>query len=537
MEIGPGRLCVRHVSPLVARVSHRGDYICNSGQATFDGPELRRCPSASSFADPSSGVAREATVMTNVIKHHPRSMWQLQIPPSGSAADAAALMARVRSVSAKTETVLETAIRGGWAARTRFVPQQRTRTQDSLSDLSDRLERLEVLLDDITSIVSSPVSSFPNCTMGVSSCRPLTRASTEGTAVSMPPMWRCGSVDINTTNGYCSNGSACASVPAPAKPMARYNSYNVAAPPPSSRFSKRCTELPSQKMLGAVTPPPSAPSALAVVASASAGHFASVAPLPAPQGQSPAAMPVPAAPLGSASASGPGQGLGVGPPCVGQNLGGGSGSGHLSPPVLLPLQFSACQHSQKQPAELSPMPGLLGRSFRRSGSSPMSCQSIFTPRADTVTTPRGCAPVVASVPLFGYVPEPFSRATSAPRRAGFAVRPPMSQHLTPPHPNFNLDVQGGVGFGASTIVNGGFVGSVGRLPTPHGSVNMDTVETKLRQWLQTIPIGNGSHRGWDDSQIEEMARFARRQRLDHLDAEALYKRYVEHQVEIAARED
>ncbi|CAE7567404.1 Ank2 [Symbiodinium pilosum] len=55
-------------------------------------------------------------------------------------------------------------------------------------------------------------------------------------------------------------------------------------------------------------------------------------------------------------------------------------------------------------------------------------------------------------------------------------------------------------------------------------------EGKIRQWLDTIPIGNGAERGWDDAQIREIAEFSSQQNLGHLTAEHLYQRYVEHQV-------
>lgn len=66
-----------------------------------------------------------------------------------------------------------------------------------------------------------------------------------------------------------------------------------------------------------------------------------------------------------------------------------------------------------------------------------------------------------------------------------------------------------------------------------GQLLQDNVDTKIRRWLRTIPIGNGADRGWDDAQIAEIARFAQDQHLEHLAAEDIYKRYVEHQVESA----
>lgn len=44
-------------------------------------------------------------------------------------------------------------------------------------------------------------------------------------------------------------------------------------------------------------------------------------------------------------------------------------------------------------------------------------------------------------------------------------------------------------------------------PVP-GAPNAQDAEMKLRKWLETIPIGNGSERGWDDGQIREIAEFA-----------------------------
>jgi len=64
----------------------------------------------------------------------------------------------------------------------------------------------------------------------------------------------------------------------------------------------------------------------------------------------------------------------------------------------------------------------------------------------------------------------------------------------------------------------------------------DSAERKIRRWLQTIPIGNGEERGWDGAQIQEIANFAEEHHLEHLAAEEIYKRFVEHQV-ASAEED
>jgi len=73
-------------------------------------------------------------------------------------------------------------------------------------------------------------------------------------------------------------------------------------------------------------------------------------------------------------------------------------------------------------------------------------------------------------------------------------------------------------------------------PGPVGIWSMhseDSAESKIRRWLQTIPIGDGAERGWDESQIAEIAGFAQGRNLEHLSAEEIYKRYVEYQVECA----
>jgi len=63
----------------------------------------------------------------------------------------------------------------------------------------------------------------------------------------------------------------------------------------------------------------------------------------------------------------------------------------------------------------------------------------------------------------------------------------------------------------------------------------DSVEGKIRLWLNAIPIGNGEDRGWDNSQILEIAEFAQAMHLEDLSAEDIYVRYVEHKVEEAEK--
>lgn len=58
---------------------------------------------------------------------------------------------------------------------------------------------------------------------------------------------------------------------------------------------------------------------------------------------------------------------------------------------------------------------------------------------------------------------------------------------------------------------------------------------KLREWLDTIPIGNGENRGWDDKQLEEIADFAMENDHAQFSAEQIYRHFVEFQVEEAGK--
>jgi len=59
------------------------------------------------------------------------------------------------------------------------------------------------------------------------------------------------------------------------------------------------------------------------------------------------------------------------------------------------------------------------------------------------------------------------------------------------------------------------------------------IEGKLWRWLDTIPIGNGEDRGWDEEDVRKIAAFAVDEGLEDEDAEEVYQRYVEHQVALA----
>lgn len=66
-----------------------------------------------------------------------------------------------------------------------------------------------------------------------------------------------------------------------------------------------------------------------------------------------------------------------------------------------------------------------------------------------------------------------------------------------------------------------------------GKQKQHGIEGKLWSWLDTIPIGNGEERGWDEDDVKKIAAFATEASLQDLDAEDVYRRYVEHQVALA----
>lgn len=176
--------------------------------------------------------------------------------------------------------------------------------------------------------------------------------------------------------------------------------------------------------------------------------------------------------------------------------------------------------------------------------------SQFTPRAGGMT-PR--VPMGPPGMMFQIVPPEVpapSRAFSAPRAFahGHAAAPPPIAVATV---GFSADAPPGVGglgvqvslqpfssaFTSGThVATPGVPPPVGLFEPPFGQPLQDNVEGKIRQWLRTIAIGNGAERGWDDSQIAEIAEFAEGKHLENLEAEDIYKRFVEYQVERAEEE-
>jgi len=367
-----------------------------------------------------------------------------------------ALMARVQSVSQKADALLSNAgrtnsnLRGaGGAAQGAAYPTER------LVDLTERLARLETLLDEVASL---------------GSLRPATaRADSEATRA----------LSFRSQGSHGGGGSDVGIIlnvapPLPVVPL-------VGAPPqvigPTPRSSARFIEV-SSGMPGATPPVP--------------GFH--------PPGTYSPAMPTPSF-LNRQILQGP------------NNAPWNPAS---SPP---PVGFWNA-------AETTP----------RAGST--------TPFAGGMGTPRvGSRALRASVAGYGSM---GGRAEMDMQRLQQVVGPSEPMH---PMRSFSAPRQGSVPpiavvtssplqqMGPPIIGTG--VSTPGMPPPPGlwmpslGQLLQDNVDAKIRRWLKTIPIGNGADRGWDDAQIAEIASFAQDHHLEHLAAEDIYKKYVEHQVESA----
>lgn len=260
------------------------------------------------------------------------------------------------------------------------------------------------------------------------------------------------------------------------------------------------------------------------------------APLPMQGGglSSPTLPQRPGAPVQVLGGSGWVGQAGLPPPSLGLGPGASDawGSGNGFAPSPLPLGVSPRRAGSRGPGLSAGMP-------------PGAPMPQVTPRAGGMTprVPFGTPGLMLQAPP-PEVQVP-ARAFSAPRAQGhsvsFSADAPAGMGLQVPLQPFALGGGPGlqVGFGdaangppsqaatpAAPLPVGLFVPSAGQLL-------QDSVEGKIRQWLRTIPIGNGADRGWDDAQIAEIAEFAQDQHLEHLGAEDIYKRFVEHQVERA----
>lgn len=422
-----------------------------------------------------------------------------------------ALLTKVQTVSSKAEHILVSS--GCRMGRT--PTRQRNSATERFSELTERLGRLEHLLDEVSALGSlRPVS-----------CQDALNASNHNASSGSSTVGHPGWGRASVSNG----GSASVTIPLMAMPQQRANSYSIhpgAAPPPSSRISARVEASPAGgrvghiHLAGAVTPPPS--------------FLPNRSTTPTP-----AARVVPPAP----SVHRPGT--------VASGVRSNGGSFHLNGPrgaeSHLPTGAQpTTSNLDSRQGGANPSSVAWGHSWHPPGTStPMSQRQLVTPRAiGGACTPRASGSMTAA-PMLVHPPEAPVRAISAPLQVSppappgvMTVRPPPA--LTQPMP---LNVG---------VFADGLSGLVSQVPTPmppvpfppagpwmppSGQVRRNSVNQKIREWLKTIPIGNGAERGWDDAQIAQIAEFAQEQHLEHLEVEDIYRRYVDHQVDLATKDD
>jgi len=342
--------------------------------------------------------------------------------------DTIALMARVHSVSQKADALLQNAGR----TKNSFRGPAGNYPSERLVDLTERLARLETLLDEVShvSTLRPGTARFENDAQFSQARRTLSFPSNEIQYVVAPPPPPVG---IQVHNGSLQHG-----------------------PGPTPRSSGRFIEVASS---------PGLPSALP-----------SVAMMPTPGTMSPGMPP--------------------------QSFRYGYG-GNVTP---------------QRPLPTLPAPLL--------GPAPTYWQlGEATPRNNGYNTPRvGSGPV--GFANFGAIPP----TNSEPFRSYSAPRPQSVPPVTVRTANSFQPIGPPVLPGTSTP---GLPPPPGLLIPSLGKIIQNTVDAKIRQWLRTIPIGNGSDRGWDDAQISEIVAFAQDHHVEQLPAEDIYKKYVEHQVETA----
>jgi len=431
--------------------------------------------------------------------------------PLGSAAEQAALLARVQSVSVKADALLASVGKGSNSGA--WMRGVRGRVgAERFADLTERLAQLEILLDELAAHgLLHPVRSGLHSDVEAVA----DSASLQDVAQSLLEVMR-------QRQG----------VPRTSLPQARMSSTDgvpfmvVRQQSAGSSSVRSGTPLPSARLQ---TP----------------GRFVEVPP---------AAVGLTAgAPVGPPAATSLSMGLGglppppglQWPPCL-------QAPGLPSPPAVPPApgpSSPAVPQPFVAPSDCwrnSPPPH--SSSWHLGGRAPGPGGGAATPR---VGGGIGQVPLGLPVPVGGNsegrlsppTPTP-ARAFSAPRGASMPPTPflsaaaPHGSALAAPRSSPSAVGHGPTGIQAAAV-------PVTLLPPPPaglwmpslGQLLQDSAEGKIREWLKTIPIGNGADRGWDDGQILQIAEFAQDQHLEHLAAEDIYKRYVEHQVESAEAAD
>lgn len=489
-----------------------------------------------------------------------------------SATEAAALMAKVHSVSSKAEALLATA---GWLGTGRLRGHQVSRQRSAygaerLVDLTDNLSKLEILLDEVASALGSPKVA--------TALGSLKEASACGTPKATP----IRATAVHASNGVEAKAAATqrgsSSVPVP--PMAAIALPWANTRPAGGSFSGApgSGSTPSHTLFGAAghfqdVGSPVGPPAAAT--SRGTFGYAAMTPLSGRHGvvggtTPPAPLPPPAVLAGSYTSAVPGPGPAVGNAVRRSATPAPPGGSHN---VASPGAFSACggggccgyggaassasgalQHGAASVRATPPFLGdwfagagacgacgaggraSLGTPWQRGHNTPMpSRPPSVTPRAVGVATPCVAFGTPVGQLLFGQEMAAAARTASVPRRAPSLPPGGVVVVMTPPHGALGLPVATVAGL---TPPAGLWLHGVGYIKDqPAVEIEQDGAEWKIREWLRSIPIGNGAERGWDDSQIRAIASFAQEEDLDHLDAAEIYKRYVEHQVEVAIAED
>lgn len=399
---------------------------------------------------------------------------QFSRAPQGNQ-ETAALMARVQSVSAKADQLLLNAGRNNSQVR---GPQQGPYPSERLIDLTERLARLECLLDEVANLGTFNPGSARMGTAGGSARMGTARAD----------HMRADSVSRHPVQGYdqAYRSLSFRSSPnsEPGGPGLVGSGMVSVAPPP-----------PTVPLVG-VPPPVHGPTPR------SAGRFIEVT-VQTPG--VPATPPVPMHPPGTYSPAIPAPSFLSRQKLPGTPMSNGPWNPASSPP---PVGFW-------NSAEATPRAGGMGtprvgsRAVRTSVGGYGARQEMDMPRQQISLGPNG---------------EPV-RSFSAPR--GQSVPPQISVLTTAPLQ------QMGPPIGGTGLSTPGMPPPAGLWLPSLGQLLHDSVDSKIRRWLSTIPIGNGANRGWDDAQITEIAEFAQDKHLEHLAAEDIYKKYVEHQVAAA----
>eukprot|EP00930_Biecheleria_cincta_P045233 TRINITY_DN31181_c0_g1_i1.p1 TRINITY_DN31181_c0_g1~~TRINITY_DN31181_c0_g1_i1.p1 ORF type:complete len:599 (-),score=83.50 TRINITY_DN31181_c0_g1_i1:39-1754(-) len=459
-----------------------------------------------------------------------------------------ALLARVNSVSSKVESILGN---GKRHVRSPLPISRPSSLGDKLLDLTEKLAHLESLLDEAQSrsIFNPPPrrSDFDSAAQLEAAADATVDSVARSLIAAMNQHQGCCNGHSHTphhtalvppsgppTSGFLQQAVAAAAAAAQTAVAADYSdSRELTAGIPlrnhavvrQQSHSRAATPLPSSRVQTVQTPG----RFVEVSLGASAGVPSAVPLQPSRGLRSPAGY---SSGVGSGSLTPPVGGLGQGlTPPVGLSAPAGLRTPNLAPPPAAPVLPGA-----------PPMLPIRGMAESLALGASRQLNGAKTPLNG------GSTPRLSFGP--GYSPGPFlaSRAAAATgvgsglMGGGATLVSPLDGRMSPPLPfagvatptSRNASVSrhpSGQGDGAIRVSTSPLTGFHSPSFDDHQQDRpQKKTEMKIRQWLSTIPIGNGSERGWDDAQIQEIANFAETQGIEYVSAEEMYKRYVEHQV-------